>query len=239
MKRNVIHVFLSLLLALAFACNRSHETHSQARADEADHQHQAHGDTTTANEHMHRTDFETLVNHFEDPERNEWQKPQLVMDKMGDLSAKTVADIGAGSGYFSFRLARKAEKVIAIDIDQRFLNYIKEKKASLPEGLPLETRLAEEDDPHLAPNEADIVLLVNTYHHINNRPQYFAAVRKDLKPGGFLMVVDFKKQDSPMGPPLRMKLAVETVIDELKKAGFTDISVDQESLKYQYIVKTQ
>ncbi|NJO92951.1 MAG: hypothetical protein HC831_31295 [Chloroflexia bacterium] len=63
-----------------------------------------------SNEHMNKTGFDNLVNHFDNPEREKWQKPDLVIDKLGDLSNKTIGDIGAGTGYFSFRLAKKQKR---------------------------------------------------------------------------------------------------------------------------------
>ena len=83
---------------------------------------------TAANQHMHETDFDTLAARFEEPSRAEWQKPDKIIASLGSLNGKTVADIGTGTGYFAFPIAKKAAKVIAIDIDQRFLDYIEHKK---------------------------------------------------------------------------------------------------------------
>ena len=81
-------------------------------------------------------------------------------------SGKTVADIGAGTGYFSFPISKQAAKVIAIDIDQRFLDYIAQKKQTQKIGGNIETRLTKPDSSGLKPGEADMVLIVDTYHHI-------------------------------------------------------------------------
>ncbi len=193
-------------------------------------------DATHANAHMHQNSFEELLARFEDPERDHWQQPEAVLQMLGDLGEKTVADIGAGSGYFAFRMAPHAQKVIAIDIDQRFLDYIDEKNAARPERLPIETRLAAPDNPKLAPAEADVVLIVNTYHHIENRVRYFAGVRKNLPPGGRLVVVDFFKKELPVGPPPEIKLSETVVEKELREAGFTEIHIDTSTLPYQYII---
>ena len=195
-----------------------------------------HADRTHANKHMHRHDFKTLVDRFEDPERDKWQKPNLVIEKLGDISGKTVADIGAGTGYFAFRLAEKAKKVIAIDIDQRFLDYIESKNRSLDKRLPIETRLVPEDDPRILPSEVDLVIIVNTYHHIENRRVYLNKLRENLKSGTRLVIVDFKKKKLPVGPPMDIKLSSTVVAKELRQAGFEKISVDDLSLVYQYIV---
>lgn len=219
---------LSFLFVLAMACQRhEHDAPSHKPAAE---------DATHANEHMHQNSFEELLAHFEDPERDRWQRPRAVLEALGDLSGKTVADIGAGSGYFAFRIAPHAAKVIAIDIDQRFLDYIQEKNAALEAPLPIETRLAAPDDPKLAPGEADVVLIVNTYHHIENRREYFSRVCKNLAAGGRLVVIDFFKKELPMGPPPEIKLPAATVEKELRSAGFSEIRIDKSTLPYQYIV---
>jgi cyclopropane fatty-acyl-phospholipid synthase-like methyltransferase len=221
---------------LPFLCSMGLSVFCKGQQEQTPPDKEHHSGTNHANEHMHHSDFETLVSRFDDPARDEWQKPATVIALLGDLSGKTVADIGAGSGYFSFRLAKKAQKVIAIDIDQRFLDYINQKNAGLAEKLPIETRLAAEDDPRLAPNEVDIVIIVNTYHHIENRPVYFANVREKLNKNGALIVVDYFKKELPVGPPTDIKLSEAAVIGELKKAGFENITVDSKSLAYQYII---
>jgi 2-polyprenyl-3-methyl-5-hydroxy-6-metoxy-1,4-benzoquinol methylase len=225
--KQILAGFITFLIILNVLSCRQHQNHQER---------EHHPDATHANEHMHQADFELLLKQFEDPQRAAWQKPEQVIALLGDLSGKTIADIGAGSGYFDFPLAEKAEKVIAIDIDRRFLDYIEDKNNALPQKLPIETRLAEEDDPHLAYGEADMVIIVNTYHHIENRPDYFNDVRKKLKPNGSLIVVDFFKREAPVGPPVEMKLSGETVTGELRKAGFEDLSLDTNTLPYQYII---
>ncbi|RMF57468.1 MAG: class I SAM-dependent methyltransferase, partial [Calditrichaeota bacterium] len=139
MFRILLFTLFTLLIAGWIGCQQKESEHAHQGES---HQH---SDATHANEHMHQVDFDTLVKHFEDPGREEWQKPDWVIEQLGDLQDKVVADIGAGTGYFSFRIAKKAQKVIAIDIDERFLNYIEEKNKTLQ--LPVETRLVEPDDP--------------------------------------------------------------------------------------------
>lgn len=183
-------------------------------------------------------DFDDLVQRYEDPDRNVWQNPNLVLNKLGDLSNKVVADLGAGTGYFSFRIAQNAQKVIAIDVDERFLEYIEDRKTEFPEGMAdnIVTRLTQEDQPNLAPNEVDVVLVVNTYHFINNREAYFQQVNEGLKPNGILVIVDFKNGRMPVGPPEDIKVTPETVFQELRAAGFQEFQIDEKSLQYQYII---
>ena len=190
-----------------------------------------------ANHHMNQADFESLTRRFESAERDAYQQPDKVLAFLGDISGKTIMDLGAGTGYFSFRLAEAGARVIAADVDERFQEYIRTKKARL--GIPdstLSLRKVPYDDPMLRSEEADQVITVNTYHHFEDRPAYFAKVRSGLKPGGSLIVIDFFKKDLPVGPPTRMKMAPEQVVEELKKAGFSQIETNRDLLPYQYIV---
>ncbi len=192
-------------------------------------------DHNKSNKYMNKSKFDDLVERFDNPEREKWQKPGLVIEKLGDISDKTIGDIGSGTGYFSFRLAKKAKKVIALDVDERFLNFIKEKKKK-DNISNVYTRLVEYDDPKLADNELDAIITVNTYHHINNRVEYFKKCKKGLSKNGILLIVDFKKEEMNFGPPLSHKLSKKAVIDELEKAGYKDISVDTKTLEHQYVI---
>jgi cyclopropane fatty-acyl-phospholipid synthase-like methyltransferase len=190
-----------------------------------------------ANTHMHRHSIESMARAFESEERDEWQKPDEVIEMMVDLKGKTIMDIGSGTGYFSFRIADKGAKVICADVDDRFLEYIREKKEK--EGYTdqqIELRKVPYDAPGLKTGEVDKVIIVNTYHHIEDRAAYFAKVKKGLKEGGELYVIDFFKEELDFGPPVSMKLTEQEVLGELFEAGFTSFSVDVDLLPYQYFI---
>ncbi len=173
----------------------------------------------------------------EDTQRTEWQNPDFVLDMLGDLSDKVVADIGAGSGYFSFKIARRAQKVIALDIDPSALDYIKEQIEIVGEwSKNIEPRLTPADVPNLLDEEADIVLIVNTYGFIPSKEEYLPRVLNGLKPGGLLVIVDFKTGNIPVGPSDEFKVEVSKVVSSLRKAGFKKTLRDEKSLQYQYIV---
>ncbi|MEM7036312.1 MAG: class I SAM-dependent methyltransferase [Bacteroidota bacterium] len=174
-------------------------------------------------------------------DRTNWQKPQVVISQLGDLSNKVVADIGAGTGYFTMRLARFARKVIAIDIDSTFLSYIERRAAKTTQRKHrnIETRLTMPDDPSLQQSETDLVLIVNTYAYIQDRVDYFRKVHAGLRESGHLVVVDFKKRPLPVGPPSGEKVNAATVITEMDSAGFKVVSVDSTSLQYQYQVRLE
>ncbi len=200
---------------------------------EKKHSHDA--DHNKSNIHMNKRPFEELAKGFEDPDRISWQKPEEVIAMLGDIKGKKIMDIGAGTGYFSFRMASGGATVIAADVDERFLEYIKHKKSETGDTLVL-PRQVPYDDPKLTKNEVDAVIIVDTYHHIEDRVAYFRKVLNGIKAGGQLMVVDFKKEKTPHGPPLDHRLSSGEVVEELKKSGFSTITQDSSTLPYQYII---
>lgn len=218
--------FFTLLFTTNLAC---------AQHDHHGHDHDGHNH---ANHHMNQRPLEELVAHFEDPARDEWQKPEAVLTQLGSLKGKTVMDIGSGTGYFSFRMAKAGANVICADVDERFLDYITQKVNDSETWAKnkIETRKVPFDSPALKSGEVDMVLIVDTYHHIENRVDYFREVRQGLKPNGKLVVIDFFKEDGPVGPPVEMKMSEEQVTSELRKAGFEHVTIDVETLPYQYII---
>lgn len=193
----------------------------------------------SANAHMHKRSVEELIQRFESEERDAYQQPQKVLDYLGDLKGKTVMDIGAGSGYFSVRLARQGAQVIAADVNEEFQAYVNLRRVEENLEDRIETRLIPYDSPGLAPQEVDMALIVNTYHHIKNRVDYFSQVKAGLKKGGALVVIDFFKVSSSAGPPVDHKISMDVVIDELKKAGYNDIQAEVDLLPHQYIIQAQ
>ncbi|MCB1748646.1 MAG: class I SAM-dependent methyltransferase [Gammaproteobacteria bacterium] len=221
-----------LMTALGPAASAQHAHHGDD-GDDGGHGHAMH-----ANQYMNQRSFEELAARFESAERDAWQHPDAVMARLGDVAGKQVMDIGSGTGYFSFRLAAAGARVICGDVDERFLDYIRERRAR--EGIAperMELRHLAMDSPGLAAGEVDLVLLVDTYHHIEDREAYFAAVRAGLAPGGRLVVIDFFKRDDPQGPPVRMKVAEDQVVAELARAGFSRFTIERGLLPYQYLVE--
>ncbi|MCX2718020.1 class I SAM-dependent methyltransferase [Lentiprolixibacter aurantiacus] len=189
----------------------------------------------TANEYMHQSSVNDLASRFESPERDAYQKPEKVLSYLGNISGKKIMDIGSGSGYFSVKMAKKGARVIAADVNDEFQALIKERI----EGEKIEnltTRKIPYDSPGLEDNEVDMVLMVNTYHHIENRPEYFAKVKNGLKSRGELVIIDFFDAEIPVGPR-HHKIPIDTVISELKKAGYTHFQVEVNLLPYQYIIR--
>ena len=167
---------------------------------------------------------------LEDPSRDEWQKPHEVVMALELKPTDTVADIGAGSGYFSRRFVNHAGKVYAVDIDEKLLRI-----ASTKAPAKLETILAAPDDPRLPRQSVDTIFICDVLHHIANRPAYYVKLAKALKPGGRIVVIDFYKKELPVGPPPSMKLTDAEVITEFQNAGFA-LSKRIDSLPYQYFL---
>jgi arsenite methyltransferase len=168
---------------------------------------------------------------LEDPGREAWQKPQEVVRALNLQASDTIADIGAGSGYFARRFAPHVKKVYAVDIDRALLDVA-------AKGAPpnLETVLAAPDDPKLPPESVDLVFICDVLHHIENRPDYYQKLKRALKPGGRIVNIDFYKKPLPVGPPESMKLSDPQVIAEFDKAGF-HLARKHDFLAYQYFLE--
>lgn len=155
---------------------------------------------------------------FDDPARDAWQMPARVIDALGLKPGMKVADVGAGTGYFSMRLARTpGVSVFAVDVEPKMVEYLKQRAAN--EKLSNVTAvLAASGSPNL-PEPVDVLLVVDTFHHLPNRPAYFREVRKSLTPGGRVAIVDFRK-DSPDGPPVHFRFTPQQIQDEMTQAGY-------------------
>lgn len=185
--------------------------------------------------HQHTfRDAEKWAHVFDDPERDAWQKPHEVIQALALQPDARVADLGAGTGYFAARLANMLPRgrVYAVDIEPDMVRYLeaRAKREGLGNMLALEGK---PDDPRL-PAKVDLVLLVDVYHHIEDRARYFRRLRLSLRPGGRIAIIDFKL-DSPEGPPRAARVAPETVRAEMSAAGYA-AAAEHPFLPYQYFL---
>ena len=189
-----------------------------------------------SNENLPQSD--PIFNHG-NMDRDIWQKPNIITKKLEDISTLTIVDIGAGTGYFSLRLAQSAAKVIAVEIEPQLISYIDSLRNKLPEEMRnrLTTRLASPSFPNLEEDEADIILIINTITYLPNLPVYLNTLKKSLKKDGILMIVDYKMKRLPIDVPSRNeRIYLDKLEDLLIAAGYKLIESDDTSLDYQYII---
>jgi cyclopropane fatty-acyl-phospholipid synthase-like methyltransferase len=155
---------------------------------------------------------------FDDPARDAWQMPARVVDALRLEPGQVVADIGAGTGYFTIRLAKSPAKpkVYAVDIEPSMVQHVT--RRAMRDGLTNVTAVLGAADRTNLPEKVDLVVVVNTYHHIPSRVAYFSALKAQLKPGGRVAIIDFRK-GSPEGPPEEFRFTADQISAELTKAG--------------------
>ena len=156
---------------------------------------------------------------FDDPERDKWQKPHEVITALRLAPDQSVADIGAGTGYFAVRFAHMLPqgRVYAVDVEPDMVKYLGERAKK--ENLANLTAVAGAPDDARIPAPVDLVLLVDVYHHIEQRAAYFRQLHAALKPGGRVAIIDFRL-DAPVGPPKNARIAPDRVKSEMKNAGY-------------------
>lgn len=191
--------------------------------------------------HHHRhgnpEDLAAYIAKMEDPARDLWQKPDQVVRALAPLDARSVCDIGAGSGYFALRLGRAVGAqghVWAVDVEPHLLGVLRERiqsagatKVTPVLGLP--------DDPRLPAGACDLILIVDTFHHFPDGTAYLKRLGRALKTGGRLVNVDFHKRELPVGPALEHKVAREDFLRHAEQAGFKLLR-EHGFLPYQYFL---
>ncbi|MCC6130116.1 MAG: methyltransferase domain-containing protein [Acidobacteria bacterium] len=173
--------------------------------------------------------------------RDEYQMPDRVMQALALKEGERVADVGAGSGYFTVRAARAVGKtgtVWAVDIVPEFLDYIE--KRARDEGLSnIKPLKVEKDDPRLPPAGVDTVLMVDTLHYVSERAAYARKLRDGLAPGGRIVIIDFVPKpfsERPWGPPPEQNMSREEVDTAMAAAGLFPVKV-HEFLPEQFFVE--
>jgi arsenite methyltransferase len=190
-------------------------------------------------EEMHKLhqDPKAYIALLDDPARDAYQKPHEVVMGLEIKQGERIADIGAGSGYFSMRFAHHVGdtgQVLAVDINPDMIIHLNQRIRDA--GVQnVRTVLALPDDPLLAASAVDRVFICETWHHIGNHPLYLAQLKKVLKPGGQVIIIDFQKKDMTVGPPAEMRIAREDVLKEFELSGFR-LAKEHTILPYQYFL---
>ncbi|RPJ80793.1 MAG: methyltransferase domain-containing protein [Acidobacteria bacterium] len=192
---------------------------------------------TAAEMHRMHQDSKAYIAFLEDPKRDEYQKPHEVIQALDLKDGERIADIGAGSGYFAFRLARHvgAEgRVYAVDVSPDMVIHLNRTIRDMAIGN-VTTILAPPDDPLLAENSIDRFFICDTWHHIENQTKYLELMKRILKPKGQVVMIDFQKRELPVGPPPEMKIAKEDLIAQMRANGF-ELLNEHTFLPYQYFL---
>lgn len=173
---------------------------------------------------------------LERPERALWQKPDEVVASLGLRGTETVVDVGAGSGYFSFRFARALPqgKVIAADPAPEMIRHVHH--TAMTRGVRnIEARLIEPDDPGVSP-ATDVVFVCDVLHHVKDRAAWLGKLATAMKPGARLVVIEFKEGELPQGPPASMKIPRSELIASVTRTGLAVDRQDDKLLPYQYLI---
>ncbi len=158
---------------------------------------------------------------YEGNDRDAWQHPDRVIQALNIQPGDQIADLGSGSGYFTFRLAEatgQTGKVYAVDVDED-MNAVVVKRAKENGYTNVEIILATEHDPKLPDNGIDLVFASNSYHHLKDRITYFTNLKKDLKPNGRVALIDFK--EDPASFLHGHSTSPDIMQKELTQAGYT------------------
>ncbi len=172
-----------------------------------------------------------------DPKRLTMLNPDLIWRALGLKDPRVLVDIGAGTGFFAVPFSRKTHhgKVYACDISDVMLDWMKE-------HLPPDTRDAvvpvkmDEDAVPLPDGIADLVYMINLHHELELPAAIMAEARRLLRKGGSLMIIDWKKEETPEGPPVSIRVAEETIMSDLRAAGFSGITLHKVLPYHNFVV---
>jgi arsenite methyltransferase len=199
----------------------------------------AQGTALSSTQQMNRLhhDSKAYIAHLEDPKRDAYQKPEEVVQALHIKEGEVIADIGAGSGYFTFRLAQAAGetgRVYAVDVSPDMIVHLNRRVRDL-HSRNIVTVLCAPDDPLLADGSVNRFFICDTWHHIGGHAKYLALLKRMLKPGGQVIMVDFKKAKTPVGPPMEMRISRDDLVREMEANGF-QIAAEHNFLEYHYFL---
>jgi ubiquinone/menaquinone biosynthesis C-methylase UbiE len=184
--------------------------------------------------HGNPADLKEYIARLDNPERDEWQRPEVVLAALGIARASVVCDVGAGTGYFALRLAKLAAQVYAVDVEPQLLSLLRDRVASA--GLQNVTPvLGLPHDPLIPPAVCDLILVVNVFHHVPEKAAYLRRLQAALRPGGRVAIIDFHKRELPVGPPVDHKFAREDCLEQVRAAGL-QLVTEHDLLPYQYFL---
>lgn len=180
-------------------------------------------------------DFQRFLRRQLAPSRAAWQQPDRVVRALGLERGDVIAEVGAGPGYFTARLARavgRRGRVYALDPEPRALDVLRRRLDGVGNVTPVLNR---DDDPMLPARSCDAVVIVNVYHHFEDGPDFLRRLVRCLKPRGRLVNVDWDKRETPKGPPLEHRVSREEFLRTARRAGLA-LAAEHRFLPYQYFL---
>lgn len=175
---------------------------------------------------------------LEGADRDAWQRPDEVMDALGIAEGSVVADLGAGGGWFTIRLARRVGpngKVYAEDIQHEMIEAMKRRVERLGLSKRVEFKLGKASDPELPPGVLDAALIVDAYHEMAQPVVLLRNVARSLKPNGRVGILNFTKEGGGPGPPMEERVDAERVIRDASAAGLR-LLARPTFLRYEYML---
>lgn len=159
-----------------------------------------------------------------DPRRLEYLNPDLIWEKAGLTNPSVLIDIGAGTGFFALLFSNKVKtaKVYACDVSDEMLSWMKENLPAGPKGRIIPLKMEEASVP-LPDDMADLVYMIDLHHELEQPQKILGEALRLLRRGGRLLIIDWKKEQTPEGPPLEIRVTEKTIESQMLKAGFRDI----------------
>jgi ubiquinone/menaquinone biosynthesis C-methylase UbiE len=186
-------------------------------------------------------DIDRYIQSLERPERDEYQQPEKVIEALNLKHGMVVADIGAGSGYFTRRLAEAVGdtgQVIAIDVEQKMLDYNRQELEKL--GIVNRARfiLGKPDSPSLSEHSVDLVFLCDVYHHLEHHVDYLAKIKPAVTQNGRVVIIDFyhDERSGKLSFPKHHLVPREQVIKNMEQAGYA-LAKEHTFLTRQYFLE--
>ena len=170
---------------------------------------------------------------LESEDRKTWQNREEIIGLLELKPSYVVADLGCGSGYFSIPLSRKVKKVYGIDVQKEMLEFL-EHKIQEQKIVNIESLLSKENRIPLKNESVNLLLSVNTLHEFRDKENMIAEIRRVLRPRGQAVIIDFKKEDSDVGPPVSIRVSKEQAKLMFKKQALKALRTHD--LKYHYLI---
>ena len=160
-----------------------------------------------------------------DPKRLAYLIPHVIWGKAALANPKVLIDIGAGTGLFALLFSKKMKKgkVYACDISDKMLAWMDDNLPIESKGIVIPIKMEESSIP-LPDDSADLVYMINLHHELEEPLKILEESRRLLKNGGKLMIIDWKKEETPEGPPLEIRVAEVTIESQMRKSGFSNIN---------------